>query len=62
MEGVEKDFKGILENKIGSKIKEAEKEKAAYEKSCKNVMEISEQIHAIVGKFDKLKETITESS
>ena len=62
MEGVEKDFKAILENKIGSAIKDAEKEKANYEKSCKNVMEISDQIQAIVGKFDKLKETITESS
>ena len=44
MEGVEKDFKGILENKIGSAIKDAEKEKATYEKSCKNVLEISDQI------------------
>lgn len=59
---IEGKFKGELENRIGSVIKKAEDEKAKYDKACKNVFDLSDQIKNFMERFEGLKEEITESS
>ena len=39
---IEKKFKGELENRIGGVIKQAETEKAKYDKAVSNVSELSD--------------------
>ena len=59
---IEQKFKGELENRIGGVIKQAETEKAKYDKACSNVSELSDQIKVFMQKFETLKEDISKSS
>ena len=47
---------------MGKEIKKAEVEKEKYDKACKNVQELSDNINNFVEKFDKLKVEIEDSS
>ena len=59
---IETKFKGQLEKRIGSVIKKVEDEKVKYEKSVKNVNDLSDQIKVFMAKFETLKDEITKSS
>ena len=61
MEGVEKQFKGLLESKVMSVLKNVEVEKSKYEKACGNVADLSEQIKNFAAKFDALKDEVNNS-
>ena len=59
---IETKFKGELEKRIGGVIKQAESEKAKYDKAESNVSELKDQIQVQMSKFETLKEDITKSS
>ena len=61
MTGIEATFKGKLESKVGSIIKEAEAEKLVYDKHCSNCKDLSDQIKNYMEKFEVLKDKIKES-
>ena len=61
MQGIEAQFKGQLESKVGNVIKKAEAEKVVYDKHCANCRELSDQIKNYMEKFEVLKLSIKES-
>lgn len=62
MGDIQDKIKGQIDSTIGKEIKKAEEEKAKYDKACKNVNELSDQIKNFMEKFDTLKVQIEESS
>ena len=61
MQGIETQFKGELESRVGNVIKKAEAEKVVYDKHCSNCRDLSDQIKNYMEKFEVLKLSIKES-
>ena len=62
MTDIQDKFKGQIDSTIGKEIKKAEEERSKYDKACKNVQELSDQIKNFMEKFDTLKVQIEDSS
>lgn len=58
---MEKDCKANLQSKINTGLESVKTEKAVYDKTEQNVIELSQQIKLYMDKFDQLKSDITES-
>ena len=62
MELVELRFKGLLEGKIGTGIKDVEKMKKEYERTAMSADDLNASIKSFMEKFETLKDQITDSS
>ena len=61
MQEVEKKLKTTIEGTITKTLKEAETEKAKFQRSCDNVAELSGKINSFMEKFDKIKDEMSEN-
>ena len=61
MGAIQERFKGELDGRIQPIIKQAEDERAKYEKAVANVSELKDQIMTYQQRFEALSEEITAS-
>lgn len=59
--GIEKKLREAIEGSITKTLKQAEKEKAKFLKSCENVKELTDKINGYAEKFDKIKDEMGEN-
>ena len=58
---IEKKLREAIEGSITKTLKQAEKEKAKFLKSCENVKELTDKINGYAEKFDKIKDEMGEN-